>query len=440
VRNPNDVAIEQLKIKQKLLRESLEQRKQALRPEIEARRRLAILEEIKQKAAEARQQIAQLGEQEKVLAGMVQDEQMAADRIGRASLDIRFLLDDLKRIEQVHDQVVSRLDELRVESKAPGRVTVTAEAGMPLGPHQPLRRYMVATTLGVLGFSLVQFVIFGLAVARPRIGSPEELMMAGHVPVFGTLPRFANRHARRGDPHLPAALPSHREYEAAVDHLRAVLLLDRRRPAGGFTLAVTSAARGEGKSTLASHLAASAARVGQRVLLIDADLDHPTLDKLFSVAGKPGLVQAVRDSSDVNCLIQATSVPGLDLLAAGGRSDCGAVLQDGRFPQIVTQLTGRYDLVVIDTSPVLAAPEALYVGRASDLCLLSVLCDESQQVLVEQAHHRLQEVGVKIRGAVLHATPVAVVSAPRCRWRTGGRPTQSVRDSAGGAAAPLGMN
>lgn len=441
IRDPNDVAIVQLKLKRKLLTQSLGQRKDELRPEVAEQRRQAIVAEIKQKAAESKQQIVQLAEQQRVLEDMVQEEQVAADRIGQASLDIRFLLDDLKRIEKVHDQVVARLDELRVESKAPGRVTVMARADLPESSYHPTRRYIVASTLGILGFSVVQFVIFGLAVCHPRVGSPEELAVTARIPVFGTLPRFTRGDVQQGGAILPAALPSHREYESAVDSLRAALLLDRRRPVGGFAVAVTSAARGEGKSTLAAHLAASAARVGKRVLLVDADLHHGSLHKLFSRPVNDGLVQVLQQGVSVDLAIQTTCVPGLDLLTAGAPSaKCSVALQDERFQRFVADANEHYDLVVVDTAPVLAEPDALYVGRASELTLLSVLCDESQQALVEQAHERLLEVGVHVRGAVLHGARGGAFSAANRPTRQHAQAVRSRREPSNGAATPTGLN
>ena len=440
IRNPEDVAITQLELKQKLLNEALETRKTELRPEIEDRERGLVLEQIQHAVADTQQKIVQLAEQDKVLGNLVHEEQVAADRIGRASLDIKFLRDELKRTEQVYDQVVARLDELRVESKAPGRVTVVAHADTPTAPYQQARRYLVAATLGILAFATVVFAVFGVALANPRIGSPEELIVTGQVGVLGTLPKFSATISPARKSTLPPALPSHREYEAAIDGLRAVLLLDRRQPSHGYAVAVTSAARREGKSTFAAHLAASAARTGKKVLLVDADLYKPSQHKLFRIPLEDGLAQVVGGRVSASAAIKATCVPGLDLLAAGMHATGpNVVLQDEAFPRLTAELSERYDLVVIDAPPVLSVPDALYIGRATDSCILSVLCDESRQTLVEQAHERLTEVGVQVRGAVLHGAPGGTVSSRR-RHRVSGVRAATPAETSNGKAAPLGLN
>ena len=175
------------------------------------------------------------------------------------------------------------------------------------------------------------------------------------------------------------------------------------------------------------------------MLLVDADLYNPSLNKLFGLPLENGLAQVVGQGVDVDAAITTTCVPGLDLLPAGLHSSSpNVVLQDEAFGHLVTGLLERYDLVVIDTPPVLCVSDALYVGRPSDLCVLSVLCDESRQVLVEQAHERLKEVGVQVRGVVLHGAPLGVFTSTRRQPQTE-TPLVKMPEKTNGMAAPTGL-
>ncbi len=404
IRSGDDPSLVQLDRRRQVLAEALEARQQEQRPEIEQRRRKSAREDLDRNLAVAKQKVDQLVEQQKVLSEVVDRERREADKIGRTSLDIKFLQDELTQVEQIFQQVVQRLDELRVEAKAPGRVTVMSKADPPRAPYQRRRQQVVACMIGVIAFAAVQFLILATAFWRPRIGTAEELATGCRIPVLGSLPRIsAGQSATVGN--KAAQARKHRcVYESAVDNLQALLLLDGLET-DCVTLAITSAVRGEGKTTLASQLAASAARSGKKVLLIDADLRNPSLHSVCGLPQWDGLVQILKPSRDSSASPRATSVAGLDLLSAGVVPDRpDSIFAGAAFAQALTELKQRYSFIVIDSPPVLSVPDTLHIARLCEMTVLSTLRDVSELALVRRACERLERVGVDLRGAVLNAT------------------------------------
>jgi polysaccharide biosynthesis transport protein len=165
---------------------------------------------------------------------------------------------------------------------------------------------------------------------------------------------------------------------------------------------VTSAVGGEGKTTLASHLAGSLARAGRRTLLIDCDLRRPAAHQLFELPLQPGLSEALLGEVHVAEATLATAVDGLWLMPAGqwDREVIQSLAREG-LRQIFDKLRHDYDFIVIDSHPVLPATDSLLIGQHVDAVLLSVMREVSQAPKVYAACQRLNALGIRVLGAVV---------------------------------------
>jgi capsular exopolysaccharide synthesis family protein len=133
------------------------------------------------------------------------------------------------------------------------------------------------------------------------------------------------------------------------------------------TLLVTSTIPNEGKSTTISNLAMTYAEMNQKVLLIDADLRRPTLHRIFSSSIRFGLSNLLTNQCKLEDAITETFVPNLSLITSGPMiSNPYELLGSNRIEELLNQLKPLYDIILIDSSPVLAV---------SDSQLLSVKCD-----------------------------------------------------------------
>ena len=166
---------------------------------------------------------------------------------------------------------------------------------------------------------------------------------------------------------------------------------------------VGSAVSGEGKTTLASHLAASLARGGRRTLLVDGDLRNPAVHKLFDMADGPGFSELLRGETRTGTG-RAEYASGKSLLAGRRRlrpSALQALAQEGILRNVFDELKEHYDFLIVDVSPVLPVADALLIGEHADAALLSVLRNVSRLPAVHAAQQRLASLGIRVLGAVV---------------------------------------
>lgn len=184
--------------------------------------------------------------------------------------------------------------------------------------------------------------------------------------------------------------------------LRTNLLYSQSRD-GLSTVLVTSAAPGEGKTTTAANLAIAFAQQGQRVLLIDCDLRRPRMHQVFNVDNTPGLNEVLTGKVSLRAAIQPTQVTNLSIVTAGSFADAPAELLSGeRMRQLVGFASGAYDLVLLDTPPVLAAAESMALATLVDGVVLVVRAGQTDRQEARQAVRQLTDVGADLLGAVLN--------------------------------------
>jgi protein-tyrosine kinase len=165
---------------------------------------------------------------------------------------------------------------------------------------------------------------------------------------------------------------------------------------------VTSAAPGEGKSTVAANLAVAFAQTGAHVCLVDADLRRPTIHKVMGLDNWTGLTKAVISQSDDLC-IRPTDVPGLSVLTSGPIPPNPAeLLGSARMGRLLAELEERFDMVIVDTPPVLAVTDACVLASHVGGVALVVRAGVSDRRQVARAKAALEAVKANLLGVVLH--------------------------------------
>ncbi|MCA9186267.1 MAG: CpsD/CapB family tyrosine-protein kinase, partial [Planctomycetales bacterium] len=179
------------------------------------------------------------------------------------------------------------------------------------------------------------------------------------------------------------------------------------------SVVVTSAVGHEGKSTVASQLAVSLARAGRRTLLIDGDIRNPQQHLVFGLGVDVGLCELLKGQTTFDAAVKTTPAEGLWILPAG-RCDVLSLqaLAGNRIAAIMTQAQEQYDVIVVDSGPVLTGPEAMIYGRNADGAVISTRRDVSRLSKVEEARDRLQSIGVRVLGAVANGADIEVRETP----------------------------
>lgn len=166
---------------------------------------------------------------------------------------------------------------------------------------------------------------------------------------------------------------------------------------------VTSAGPREGKSSTVANLAVSIAQTGKTVLIIDADLRNPTQHKLFSLDNREGLSMALVQDQDYRNYVKGTAVNGLQVLTGGPVPPNPAeLLGSKRMKRLMEEASRQFDMILIDTPPVIAVTDAAVIAQDVDGVILVLASGEVNKDYAQRAKEQLDKVGAKILGAVLN--------------------------------------
>lgn len=174
---------------------------------------------------------------------------------------------------------------------------------------------------------------------------------------------------------------------------------------GGNVVLFTSADPGEGKSTMVANYALVSSSIDRRVLVVDVDLRNPTQHEIFGLPRAPGLTEAVFSDLDPHSLVRPiTSVPGLHVLTAGAPAPRAGwdVTSSNAVRDLIVRVSSDYDIVAIDTPPILVAADAAHVA-AHPLIDVVVVVDRNQRARrLNRAVSKLELIGANVVGFVLN--------------------------------------
>jgi succinoglycan biosynthesis transport protein ExoP len=306
--------------------------------------------------------------------------------VQRASLD---------QSREIAKDMGIKLQTFDIEAEAPKRIKPIQPAVVIPGINKTIR-YAVTGLGFIAGFVLTCFGIAYLEFRGRRLNGPDQVDEGLGIRVVGTLPALSARNML--DPNHPVIA----QLTESIDSVRTQLMHDstsKRRQ----VVMVTSASTMEGRTTVASQLAASLARAGRRTLLVDGDVRRPALNSLFDVPLEDGLCEVLRAEVDVADIIRPTHAEGLWLLTAG-YCDVDAIqaLATEQMQPVFEKLRSEYDFIIIDGAPVIGMSDALIFGQYCDGAILSVRRDYSQMHKINEAAALLRSVGIRLIGSVVN--------------------------------------
>jgi capsular exopolysaccharide synthesis family protein len=379
------------------LERQLEKRRRTCMPEVENRYRARLKVDLTEKIDS--------GERKRIsFANQIKTLRTQAEELSRLILnldpslqndppDLAHLKDEVKSTEAAVDQIRRNIVMLAVETTS-SRVSSQMRATPPTDRDYSRQ----AKLAGAGGISAFAFLLFGVALwefRTRRISMTNEVSHGLGLHVVGTLPRVPARLPAKGQ-----ATAFQAQLEEAVDGVRTMLLHAARSEPMRVVM-VTSACGGEGKTSVATQLAASLARAWRKTLLIDGDLRNPAAHRVFELPREPGLSEVLRGEVTVEDAIRPAPVGRLWVLSAG-QWDSHAIqaLAQDDVRTLFEQLKGQYDFIVVDSSPVLPVADALLLAQHVDGVLYTVLRDVSRAPEVFAAQQRLAPLGVRTLGAV----------------------------------------
>lgn len=346
-------------------------------------------------------QIAILEKQEEQLRGELESQQMEAKQMGIDSFELESLKQEIDQIDKVANRISEEIQRLDVELNSDPRVSVHRVANVPHEPQLATRQKVTALAgLGVLGL-VVSSVMF-MDLRSRRISYLHEVVDGLDLRVLGTLPVMP-RGVTEGKARLLKARHTVLKniWKESVDSMRTMLLRDASADQVKVIM-VASATGGEGKSTLACHLATSLAQSGRKTLLIDTDLRRPSLHAVFNLPPGPGFSEVLRGEVGADEAVQPTSGESLFLMPAGqiDAASLQRLANDAAGP-VFARLKSGFDFIVVDSAPVLPVTDSLMIGQHVDAALFAIRRDISVYGKVAAACQRLSMLEIPLLGAVV---------------------------------------
>lgn len=174
-------------------------------------------------------------------------------------------------------------------------------------------------------------------------------------------------------------------------------------------ICITSGASGEGKSITLINLAISVAEAGNKVLLIDADMRRPAMARLLVEKATPGLSNVLAGISSWDESIRKDMYPNLDILFSGDvPPNPSELLSSDRMQQLMDEMAGRYDYILVDTPPVNVVSDACIIANLLDGVLLLARKDRSRKDDIKRAVDALRLTGAKVLGFILNGVELDV--------------------------------
>lgn len=285
-------------------------------------------------------------------------------------------------------------------------------------PTQAVSPRPVFNAVLAAGFGLLLGV--ALALLRDRfddaVRDEESARQAlDGIPVLGRIPEWDDEANRdRLITVLEPFAPATEAFQTLGVNMRFLLATRVGEEGRGGILLTTSAQPGEGKTVTSCNLAVAACRIGMQVALVDADLRRGKVGERFGLGDARGLSDLLVRFDDPSNYLVDVSVENLRVLPAGTvPPNPTEMLGSNRLRTVLTHLAGEFDLVILDSPPVLAVADSLEVAARADQVIVVTRAKVSRRRMLSQTVESLRQVGVTSMGGVINGVPAGDASVSR---------------------------
>jgi tyrosine-protein kinase Etk/Wzc len=318
--------------------------------------------------------------------------------------------------QAIYVQLLNKVQEMEIaKASTVGNVRILDDAGILPGTIKP-KKAMIVVIATLLGGMLSVGIILLRAAFRRGVESPDQLEALG-LPMYATIPlsdeqgKLSRKVKRATDKHsreIPNGLLAARNpADLAIEAIRGLRtsLHFAMMEASSNTLMITGPSPGIGKSFVAANLAAVCAQAGQRVLVVDGDMRKGHMHSIFDDRSECGLSDYLAGKKSLEDIIR--SVSALDTLSYVARGiappNPSELLMSARFQDFLTAASERFDLVIIDSPPILAVTDAAIIGKHVGTTLVVARFEVNAPKEVEVSLKRLAASGIAVKGGILNA-------------------------------------
>lgn len=375
---------------------------------------LAALRELRQEIAEKEMQIQQMEEQVGRLNERIQAYEDDLEEIPRQTIERQQLERQIDQAQDFHRTVAEELrSTIIAEESELGYVKQVRSAGVPLMPVSPDYRKNILLGL-LLGLGLGVGLVFIREAMNKQLNDPEDVQDIGHS-LIGVIPQMdqevksvfdgketveveGKKVSTRLFPLLEPWSPISENYRLVRTNLQHAR--DGRPPK---VLLITSPEMAEGKTLTSVNIAITMAQSGRRTVLVDADMRQPSTHTLLDINRGPGLADFLDARTDSVEEIAVTGVKNLHIIPAGRTETPPAEALDGdRMKTLLEHLKNSYDVVIVDSPPVLAVTDPVILAPKCDATLLVVSARQTDIRAIQSTEETLEAVGVSVAGVILN--------------------------------------
>lgn len=334
-------------------------------------------------------------------------------RLPKTQREVLRMTRDVEVNQQIYIQLLNKVQELSIiKAGTVGNVRILDDAqayARAVKPKKPLI-VVLATLLG--GMLSVAFVLVKAAFHR-GVESPDQIEQIG-LPVYAAVPksdlqieltnRFKSKKIQTKG--TQALLAESNPADLSVEALRGLRtsLHFAMLEAKNNVLMISGPAPGIGKSFISTNFAAVAAKTGQKVLIIDADMRKGYLQQSFGVKWDNGLSDILSNKQEFAQSVKATPVENLDILTRGQvPPNPSELLMHPRFAELMEWASKEYDLVIVDTPPVLAVTDPSIVGAFAGTTLMVARYGQNTLKEIDVARNRFEQSGIEVKGVIFNA-------------------------------------
>jgi len=355
-------------------------------------------------------------QRENMLRGSFEKQKQEANKLNESAIEYSILKRDLDSNRTLYEGLLEKLKEAGVTAGLrSNNFRIIDAARVPTSPSEPNipRNLSFALVLGVISGVGLAFLLENM---DNTVRTPEQAQVVSGLPSLGMIP-LGSKSANHGSRGKRLALTASKEVVETVTQvrpqsqmaesyraLRTSLLLSNLG-APPKVIMVTSARPQEGKTTTSINTAIVLAQKGVRVLLVDADLRRPSIHKTLGMGPRSGLSNVLTGSATLQQTIAASPIlTNLFIMPAGTPPPNPAeLLASSNMRDLILELRGMYDHIVIDTPPTLSVTDAVVLSPRADATILVIRSGQTTKQALRRARDILMQVNAHVAGVLLNA-------------------------------------
>ncbi|MGB5287301.1 MAG: polysaccharide biosynthesis tyrosine autokinase [Ignavibacteriaceae bacterium] len=324
-------------------------------------------------------------------------------KLPKNAIELAKLKRNSEALEKLYLLVEQRYQEALInEQSQPGNVMVIDEARIPSQPSKPNRTLIVIIGL-LLGSGLAVGYVFVKNYFDDTVKTPDDIEKR-KINVLAWVPHFESIMGSSTDEiefiveRRPDSIPSE-----AFRALRTRIQFSRVNTESLKTILITSSAPQEGKTTISSNLAGSFAQSKKKVLLIDCDLRKPSVHKLFGRERIPGLIDYLTGNAKLDKVLNQSDLENLNFITAGTIPPNPAEMLDSlEMRTFLKKMRDDYDLIILDSPPIIAVTDSEILTSMVDGTLLVVSAENTEIDLMERSVELIRRENTQFLGTVLN--------------------------------------